>query len=72
MDFEEMKKTLPSDETLERMEKNGETARIDKKIKILEEKLKELKEKMQQENEHIQESSIDNNANVDKNAERHH
>lgn len=68
MDFEEMKKTLPSDETLERMEKNGKTARVDEELKILEEKLKELKEKTQQEKEPIQGNTIDNNENV----ERHH
>lgn len=44
--WEDMIKTLPSDETLEKLEKNGTLAEYDRKLVLLDEEFKRLKEKM--------------------------
>ena len=44
--WEDMIKTLPSDETLEKLEKKGTLAEYDRKLVLLDEEFKRLKEKM--------------------------
>ncbi len=51
--WEEMIKTLPSDETLEKLEKNGEIKVFDRKLNLLEKEIKNLKHKMKKDNREI-------------------
>ena len=47
--WDDIIKKLPSDETLERLEKNGELEKFDQQLQILEERIKKLREKLQSE-----------------------
>ena len=51
--WEEMIKTLPSDEKLEKLEKSGELKKIDRKLNLLEKEIKNLKHKMKKDNREI-------------------
>ncbi len=52
--WEEMIKTLPSDETLARKEKDGTLKEFDRKLDLLESDINKLKEKMHQDNQEIE------------------
>ena len=52
--WEKMIKTLPSDETLARKEKDGTLKEFDRKLDLLESDINKLKEKMHQDNLEIE------------------
>lgn len=52
--WEKMIKTLPSDETLARKEKDGTLKEFDRKLDLLESDINKLKEKMHQDNQEIE------------------
>lgn len=53
--WEDLIKTLPSDETLERKEKSGELRDFDRKLNLLEDEINNLKAKMKQDDKEIEE-----------------
>ena len=52
--WEEMVSKLPSDETLERLEKEGKLDEFDRQLDELEKRIKEVKEKFRKQNEEIE------------------
>ena len=52
--WEDLIKTLPSDETLERLEKNGTLDEFDRKLKMLQEQIDRMKERHAKENNEIE------------------
>ena len=64
--WEEMVSKLPSDETLERLEKEGKLDEFDRQLDELEKKIKEVKEKFRIQNEEIDKMLNENNPQEDK------
>lgn len=53
--WEDLIKTLPSDETLERMEKEGTLDEFDRKLKLLGEAIEKMKERSAQQDKELEE-----------------
>ena len=53
--WEDLIKTLPSDETLERMEKKGTLDEFDRKLKLLGEAIEKMKERSAQQDKELEE-----------------
>ena len=53
--WEEIINTLPSDEDLERMQKDGTLDEVDRKLKLLEETIKRMKERTAKEDKELEE-----------------
>ena len=59
--WEEMVSKLPSDETLEKLEKAGKLDEFDRQLKELQKKIQELKEKYRKKDEEIDKMLNENN-----------
>ena len=68
--WEDLIKTLPSDETLERLEKNGTLDEFDRKLKMLQEQIDRMKERHAKENIEIEKmfQDLDNNKKAEDNS----
>ena len=68
--WEDLIKTLPSDETLERLEKNGTLDEFDRKLKMLQEQIDRMKERHAKENNEIEKmfQDLDNNKKAEDNS----
>ena len=68
--WEDLIKTLPSDETLERLEKNGTLDEFDRKLKMLQEQIDRIKERNVKENDEIEKmfQDIDKNTKSEDNS----
>ena len=53
--WEDLIKTLPSDEDLERMEKDGTLAEVDRKLALMQEQINRMKEKSAKEDKELEE-----------------
>lgn len=53
--WEDLIKTLPSDETLERLEKEGKLDEFDRKLKLIGEAIEKMKERSAQQDKELEE-----------------